>query len=296
MRVARCGRPVIVVGNLSVGGTGKTPLVVWLAACLGKRGYRPGIATRGYGGEARDWPQEVWADSDPVMVGDEPVLLARRVRCPVMAGPDRSRSARILVDRHGCDVVVCDDGLQHLALHRDIEIAVVDGLRGLGNGRLLPAGPLREPVSRLGSIDLLVVNGEEGRAALPDLPADWIVYPMRCRALSLCPLQGGDEVPATAWRGQAAHAVAGIGHPERFFATLKALGIAAIRHPFPDHHRFSPGDIAFGDGLPVIMTEKDAVKCRRYAGPEHWYLPIASELPPEFEHSLFDFLWSSPHG
>jgi tetraacyldisaccharide 4'-kinase len=294
MRVARCARPVVVVGNLTVGGTGKTPLVVWLAACLERHGYRPGIVTRGYGGAARDWPREVPSDGDPVLVGDESVLLARRAGCPVAAGPDRYRAARLLVDHHGCDIIVSDDGLQHLALHRDVGIAVIDGLRGFGNGRLLPAGPLREPVSRLGSVDFLVMNGGEG--GVPDLPPDRVVYPMHYRALSLRRLQDGHEVPATAWHGRTVHAVAGIGHPERFFATLAALGISVIPHPLPDHYRFRPEDIVFGDELPVVMTEKDAVKCHRHAVDRHWYLPIAAELPREFEQRFVELLRSHHHG
>jgi tetraacyldisaccharide 4'-kinase len=294
-RVSRCTKPVVVVGNLTVGGAGKTPLVVWLAQCLRRHGYRPGIVTRGYGGEAGVWPQEVRSDSDPIVVGDEAVLLARRACCPVVAGPDRYRAAQVLSER--CDVIVSDDGLQHLALHRDLEIAVIDGVRRFGNGRLLPAGPLREPPRRLASVDLVVENcGQGGTEVIRDLAPDRVpgraVYPMQCRALSLCSLADDLALAATAWPGRVVHAVAGIGHPERFFATLAALGLEVIPHPYPDHHRFAPGDITFADGLPLIMTEKDAVKCRRFAAPGHWYLPIAAHLPPEFEQRLIELLRS----
>ncbi len=289
-RMSRCSRPVVVVGNLTVGGTGKTPLVVWLVECLRRQGYRPGIVTRGYRGEAREWPQEVCAGSDPRAVGDEPVLLARRSGCPVMAGPDRYGAARDLVERHGCDVIVSDDGLQHLALHRDIEIAVIDAARRFGNGRLLPAGPMREPLARLASVDLVVENG--GGDGAPEFPGASIraCYPMRVRALPLCSLAGDRRLAPAGWSGRTVHAVAGIAHPERFFATLEALGLRVIPHPYPDHHRFAPGEITFGDGLPVIMTEKDAVKCRGFAASGHWYLPIAAELPNPFEQRLIELL------
>ncbi len=290
-RVCRCARPVVVVGNVTVGGTGKTPLVVWLADCLRRHGYRPGIVTRGYGGRAREWPQDVRADSDPVEVGDESVLLAQRTGCPVVAGPDRYGAARSLAERHDCDIIVCDDGLQHLALHRDVEIAVIDASRCFGNGRLLPAGPLREPIARIASVHLVVENGG-GAGVVPGFTcaSGRAAYPMRVRALSICPLTGDRGLAVAGWRERMVHAVAGIGHPERFFATLASLGMRVIPHPLPDHHRFSAGDIDFGDGLPVIMTEKDAVKCRRFAGRCHWYLPIAAELPEAFEQRLIELL------
>jgi tetraacyldisaccharide 4'-kinase len=298
-RVGRCTKPVVVVGNLTVGGTGKTPLVVWLAECLRRHGCRPGIVTRGYGGEAGMWPQEVRTDSDPAVVGDEPVLLARRARCPVVVGPDRYRAAEVLLER--CDVIVSDDGLQHLALHRDLEIAVIDAVRRFGNGRLLPAGPLREPLKRLASVDLVVENDGQGgrdvvRALAPLRVPGRVVYPMQCGALSLRSLADDHALATTAWQGCVVHAVAGIGHPERFFAILAALGFGVIPHPYPDHHRFAPSDITFADGLPVIMTEKDAVKCRRFAAPGHWYLPIAAHLPPEFEQRLIELLRRECHG
>jgi tetraacyldisaccharide 4'-kinase len=257
--------PVIVVGNITVGGTGKTPLVIWLVEALRAMGRRPGVVSRGYGGRASTWPQHVTADSDPAAVGDEPVLIARRCACPVVTAPQRADAARTLLAEYDCDVIVCDDGLQHYALARDLEIAVVDGARRLGNGRCLPAGPLREPPSRLRHVDLVVVNGE-ARAG----ECGMRLTGEQARAL----LDPSREQPLDHWRGAPVHAVAGIGNPARFFAHLRRYGLEVVEHAFPDHHRFQPGDIAFGDGRPVLMTEKDAVKCRAFAGDANWYVPV----------------------
>lgn len=281
LRVRHLPVPVIVVGNVTVGGTGKTPLVIWLAEFLKAQGYKPGIVSRGYGGDAEHWPQQVRPDSDPVTVGDEPVLIAQRCLCPVAVSPKRAEAAEALVEHAGCDIVVSDDGLQHLALGRDIEIAVVDGVRRYGNGRCLPAGPLREPVRRLGSVDIVVSNGlaSRGEFAMKYLPL---------------PLRGLRDESVTCslddLHGEEVHAVAGVGNPERFFQTLRAHGLRLQRHPFPDHYAFKADDIRFGDGVPVIMTEKDAVKCRRFAGPEHWYLPIEADFSQTFEHRLLSLL------
>ena len=270
--------PVLVVGNIAVGGTGKTPLVLWLAGFLASRGWRPGVVCRGYGGQASRWPQQVRADSDPAMVGDEAVLLASRSGCPVVAcGPRRVQAARALAELAECDLVISDDGLQHLALDRDLEIAVVDGERRHGNGRCLPAGPLREPAGRLRSVDLVVSNGPAARGefamSLVPGPAVSLEDPALRRSLA-------------DFRGTRVHAVAGIGHPARFFGLLTTRGLAVEEHAFPDHHPFSAADIRFEDGLPVLMTEKDAVKCRRFAGPGHWYLPVVAELPDAFAARL----------
>jgi tetraacyldisaccharide 4'-kinase len=280
-KTRKCSVPIVVVGNLTVGGTGKTPLVIWLIACLKRHGYRPGVATRGYGGRARHWPQQVRPDADPTMVGDEAVLLAKRCGCPVAAAPERWLAAEGLVRYHGCDIVVCDDGLQHLALARDIEIAVVDGERRFGNGRLLPLGPLREPVSRLAEVDLIVANG-------PALSGEYAMT-IRPRPLKLVP-DDGVERPLESFREKWVHAVAGIGEPGRFFTFLERFGIFVVPHPFPDHHAFTRRDVYFEDDLPIIMTEKDAVKCHAYAGPAHWYLPIDAELPKAFEQQVVSLL------
>ena len=269
--------PVIVVGNIVVGGTGKTPLVIWLARFLRERGYRPGIVCRGYRGRARRWPQQVRPDADPVAVGDEAVLLARRAGCPVAAGPDRVAAAMALLTGQACDLIISDDGLQHLRLGRDVEVAVVDAERRHGNRRLLPAGPLREPVSRLRSVTLVVANGEALPGELEMRIAAW-------HASSL--FREGVERPLESFRGGRVHAVCGIGNPDRFLRTLTDAGLEPLAHVYPDHHEFRRRQIAFGDGLPVLMTEKDAVKCRRFATEEHWYVPVRAELATEFAQRL----------
>jgi tetraacyldisaccharide 4'-kinase len=269
LRTHKLPVPVIVVGNITVGGTGKTPLVIWLVEALRAAGHRPGVVSRGYGGDAAVWPQPVTADSDPAKVGDEPVLIARRAACPVVVAPQRVAAARRLIADYACDVVVCDDGLQHYALRRDAEIVVIDGERRLGNGRCLPAGPLRETAARLRSVDLTVVNGAalpgECRMQLSGSVARSLAGPPRERDLG-------------EWRGSTVHGVAGIGNPGRFFGHLRGQGLKVVEHPFPDHHRFQAEDLSFGDDLPVIMTEKDAVKCRDFAGPLHWYVPVSARI------------------
>jgi tetraacyldisaccharide 4'-kinase len=218
-----------------------------------------------------DWPLTVTPDHDPDVVGDEAVMLARQSRCPVAADPDRVRGAQHLVREHHCDVIVSDDGLQHLRLARDIEIAVIDGVRRFGNGRCLPAGPLREPVSRLRDVSLCVVNGEPRQGEVG----------MTLAETGLCRVNAPDTYASVgSFRGETVHAVAGIGHPDRFFTHLRRLGLKAIEHPFPDHYRFRAADIRFGDGLAVIMTQKDAVKCERFADDNMWYLAIEARPDP----------------
>ena len=221
LRSTRLSCPVVVVGNLSVGGTGKTPLVCWLVARLGERGFRPGVVTRGYGGSSRD-VRSVEASDDPGVVGDEPILLARRTGVPIAVGRNRPAAAQLLVGA-GCDVIVSDDGLQHYALSRDCEVVVIDGDRRFGNGWLLPAGPLREPPARLRSANAIVVNG--ARALLDG------ALSMRLEAKSAVALVGGRTMPLQAFAGTAVHAVAGIGNPERFFNMLRSRGIAVVGHP-----------------------------------------------------------------
>lgn len=279
--------PVIVVGNITVGGTGKTPLVIWLVEYLKSEGYRPGIVSRGYGGAARNWPQQVRKDSDPRMVGDEPVLLAQRCQCPIAVGPDRVAAARAILEYTDCDIIVSDDGLQHYALQRDIEIAVIDGVRRLGNGHCLPAGPLREPPKRLESVDLVVVNGIAGRGEIG----------MQLQAGMLCNLASPQLTrDVVDFRGARVHGVAGIGNPRRFFDTLRRLGMEVIEHPYPDHHPYTRDDICFDDGLPVIMTEKDAVKCRRFVTDRHWMLPVTAKPDHIFENRLKSLLKGNTHG
>ncbi|MBA1149415.1 tetraacyldisaccharide 4'-kinase [Ectothiorhodospiraceae bacterium WFHF3C12] len=269
LRSHRLPVPVVVVGNIFVGGTGKTPLVAALVERAGARGWRPGIVCRGYGGRARDWPRRVGEDTSPGEVGDEPVLLARRTSRPVMAGPDRVRAARALLAATDCDLLVLDDGLQHYRLARDAEIVVMDGSRGLGNGRCLPAGPLREPPSRLRCADAVLVNG----------PAEGEGGGFELQGATLMAVDGSErQRPLEELTGRRVHAVAGIGNPERFFRQLEAAGLTVNRHAFPDHHAFRPGDLEFEDDDPVVMTEKDAVKCVAFAPPACWYLRVAAVL------------------
>ena len=265
------GIPVIVVGNLSVGGSGKTPLVLWIAEHLRAKGWHPAIVSRGYGARIAT-PRAVTLISEPADVGDEPVLLARRSGCPVWVGVDRLAVIRALREQHPeVDVVVLDDGLQHYRLARDLEIAVVDA-RGFGNGFLLPAGPLREPRSRLRSVDAVVSHGA----------------PVEGYAMSL---EGGelhrmtdarDRRPAAAFAGQKVRAVAGIGDPNRFFLHLARLGLKPLPHPFPDHHAFRAEELDFGDEAPVLLTEKDAVKLRAVARPNWWVLPVTAKVDAAF--------------
>ncbi len=277
LRSRRLPVPVIIVGNITVGGSGKTPLVAWLAGYLQGKGYRPGIVARGYGGTARSWPQQVRRDSDPAIVGDEAVLLAGLTGCPVAVGPDRYAAASALVKYNSCDVIVADDGLQHYALQRDIEIAVIDGVRRFGTGFMLPAGPLREPVSRLRDADLVVVNGLGGGNE----------YPMKLKRGLLHNLADESRTcRPEAFRQRKVHAVAGIGNPERFFQALREQLGQVETHSFPDHHRFARADILFDDDAPVLMTAKDAVKCRRFATGNEWYLPVTAEMGAEFCASL----------
>jgi tetraacyldisaccharide 4'-kinase len=269
--------PVIVVGNLTVGGTGKTPLVIWLAEHLRGKGWRPGIVARGYGGRARHWPQQVRGDSDPAVVGDEAVLLAQRSGCPVCVAPDRPAAVAALLQHTDCNLVLSDDGLQHYALGRDIEIVVIDGQRRFGNGFLLPAGPLREPLSRLRRADLVVVNGEARDGELA----------MRMRRPQVVPLRRPQAVDGIdRFDGAQVHAVAGVGNPRRFFDLLRRHGLQPLEHAFPDHHVFTPGDIRFADGLPVLMTEKDAVKCQRFAGEGYWAVRVEAQPDASFVHQL----------
>lgn len=278
--VRRFPVPVIVVGNLTVGGTGKTPLVIWLAHFLLAAGYQPGVVSRGYGGRARSYPQQVRPDSDPGVVGDEALLISRNTGCPMAVGPDRPAAVAALLAHNRCDVVISDDGLQHYRLARDVEIAVIDGTRRLGNRRCLPAGPLREPARRLEEVDLVVTSGGALQGE----------FPMTYRGETLVPLAGGAPLRIGAFMSREVHAVAGVGNPGRFFQALRDRGIRVMEHPFPDHHRYLAADLDFGDSRPVLMTEKDAVKCERFAVDNQWYLPVDAELAPAFGQRLLQLL------
>jgi tetraacyldisaccharide 4'-kinase len=275
----KVGRPVVVVGNLTVGGTGKTPLVAWLAAKLIERRISVGILSRGYGSGGAG-PRNVELTSDWREVGDEPLLLRQRTNCSTVVSPDRVAGARALVERR-VDVILADDGLQHLRLARDCEVIVIDGARGFGNGRLLPAGPLRDPISQLERADLIVVNGVPTHSSFaairPLLDARGVQ--MMLVPGNVIPLDGRRSARTLDdFRKQRVHAVAGIGNPARFFADLRARGLEVVEHPFGDHHPFVASDLEFGDGAPVLMTEKDAVKCRAFANERLWYVPVTARF------------------
>src|SRR4029079_18386470 len=260
------GIPVIVVGNVTVGGSGKTPLVLWIVEFLKAKGWSPAIVSRGYKGSS-ETPRAATLASEPAEVGDEPVVLARRSGCPVWVGADRLAGiAALRAANPGANVVIFDDGLQHYRLRRDLEIAVLDG-RGTGNGFLLPAGPLREPAWRLSTVDAVVANGLSRKGDFSMVLVGDTLHRMT---------DARDRRPLKAFAGQTVHAVAGIGDPKRFFLQLGAAGIKVAPHPFPDHHAFKPRDLEFGDGLPVLMTEKDAVKLRHAAQPDWWGLPVTA--------------------
>ncbi len=279
LRTCKASVPVVVVGNVTVGGTGKSPLSAWLVRALAARGRRPGIASRGYGRRTRGVRLVGPADG-PDEVGDEPLMLAQETGVPVCVAAHRFDAVERLAAA-GCDVVICDDGLQHLALARDLEIAVLDGARGIGNGWLLPAGPLREPATRLSSVGAVAMHGD----GLPPVPALHLLRFVLAPS-PLCAVAGDGSRPLAWLQGLEVHGVTGIGHPERFFTLLRQLGATVREHAFDDHHRFELQDIAFDDALPVIMTAKDAVKCRALAGPRHWCLPVAAALSEPDENWL----------
>lgn len=270
--------PIIVVGNITVGGTGKTPLVIWLAKFLQQQGFIPGIVSRGYGGKASHYPFHVKDTSDPKIVGDEAVLLARYTQCPIVIDPNRVAAVKKLLSDTGCNIIISDDGLQHYALGRDIEIAVVDGERYFGNGFCLPAGPLREPVKRLEEVDLVIVNGKNclNKNNLNLIPE--VFYQV---------LNPSITISIAELKNKTLHAVAGIGNPSRFFQTLRALGLTVIEHPFPDHYCFKKTDFNFlKENEWVAMTEKDAVKCEAFADKRFWCLRVKPEVSNEFIQQL----------
>lgn len=272
--------PVVVVGNITVGGTGKTPVVLWLVNFLREHGRRPGIVSRGYGGNTIA-PAAVTAVGDPAACGDEPVLLAQRSDVPVWVGADRAAVAKALLAAHPeCDVIVSDDGLQHYRLARDVEIAVIDGMRGLGNGHFLPAGPLREPSERLAAVNAIVINMSQSSAIALQARAP-ATFAMTLQSRGFHNLLNLDHTAEPEhFHSRQVHAIAGIGNPQRFFAQLQRLGLAFTAHSFPDHHAYSPADLTFPGADFVIMTEKDAVKCRSFATELYWALRVDAEIDP----------------
>ena len=289
------GVPVVVVGNISVGGTGKTPLLLSLINQFIEAGFHPGVVSRGYGGKSAVYPRVVREGDHAAEVGDEPLLYAGK--CPVVIDPDRSRAVQFLLDNYPCDVVFSDDGLQHYALHRDIEVAVIDASRGFGNGHCLPVGPLREPPSRLNSVDYVLINGSvSGEDVVQHSQRSTMtIEPSRFRHFL-----SGKTIPVSDWREQkTVHAIAGIGHPEHFVTTLKQLGFDVTLHAYPDHHQFTGEEFRFaaaehGNALPVIITSKDAVKLNASllasgtdtGGDNIWVLDVTAALEPEFVSEL----------
>ncbi len=271
--------PVIIVGNITVGGTGKTPMVIWLANFLKAYGMKPGIVSRGYKGKAKSWPQRVTSRSNPVEVGDEAVVISRLAGCPVYTGPDRVAAINKLIKENVVDIIISDDGMQHYKMPRDIEILMIDGVRRFGNQLCLPAGPLRESTKRLKSVDFKVVTAEE--------PGEETEYNMQLIGKELVNIRNPHKRKLLRkFSRQPAHAVAGIGYPDRFFNNLAAAGVQIVRHPFKDHHVFTQKDFLFKNKYPVIMTEKDAIKCKHLAGDDFWYLPVKAKLSHQFGAAL----------
>lgn len=282
---ARAGVPVLVVGNLVAGGSGKTPIALWIAQQARAAGAHPALLARGWGGSAQG-AREVNLAASPDEVGDEPLLLARRSGLPVWIGRDRASAVDALRARHpDVDLVVLDDGLQHYRLARDLELAVVDA-RGFGNGWRLPAGPLREAPARLASVDAVLAHGIDPARLRAFAGAVPVFTVSLAGAVLERLIDAGDRRPASAFAASPVHAVAGIGDPSRFFRHLEGLGLRVLPHAFPDHHRFCAADLAFGDDLPVVMTEKDAVKCRAFAHAAHWMLPVDAVPEPAFRDWL----------
>jgi len=279
--------PVVVVGNITAGGTGKSPLTARLVKEMSAAGWRPVILSRGYGGKSDNYPLLVDRDTDPGAAGDEPVMLAQATGVPVVVDPQRRRGAAFALSRFLGNVLICDDGLQHYALPRDIELAVFDASRGIGNGAMIPVGPLREPVSRLSSVDFVIVNGAEfaeGGDRLESFEGleHPELFPMRLLPASLVQVATDNHAPLVEIAGKKVHGVAGIGNPGRFFETLRRLGAQVRETPFPDHHRFRARDLSSEPDEWLVMTAKDAVKCRGFAPDNAWYLAVEAELPDGF--------------
>ncbi len=273
--------PVIVVGNITVGGSGKTPLTLWLAQQLIDEGWHPAIISRGFGGGETTAPQAVHASSSPDAVGDEAVLMAQRGLCPVWVGRDRPATGRALLNAHPeCDVLLSDDGLQHYRLQRDAELVVVDGSRRFGNGYLLPAGPLREAPSRLNEVDAVVINGGTAAGSEYRMQLDGSVFHNLLNPETI--------MRASDFHGLHLHAIAGIGHPQRFFSHLNNLGLEVQAHSFPDHHRYIGNDLAYADADAILMTEKDAVKCAAFATEKCWVLRVEAQLAPALTHYILE--------
>lgn len=267
--------PVIVVGNITVGGTGKTPLILYLIEHCRARGLRVGVVSRGYGAQPPSVPWRVTAEQSADEAGDEPLLLVQRSGVALMIDPDRARAVQALLSAEPLDLILCDDGLQHYRLARDLELVLIDAVRGLGNRRCLPAGPLRESQARLQSVDAVLFNGASADSAEG--------FGFTLQPTALVNVANGERQSLDLFApGQAVHAVAGIGNPQRFFRTLEALNWRPIAHAFADHATYSAASLDFSPSLPLLMTEKDAVKCRAFAQPDWWYLAVDARPSPAF--------------
>lgn len=276
----RAAVPVIIIGNITAGGTGKTPVTIWLALELRDRGFSPGIVSRGYGGSRSSTSMRVDTASDPDDVGDEPVLLAKRTGCPVVVDANRSRATQMLIDEN-VDVIIADDGLQHYRLERTYEICIIDGARGLGNRHLIPAGPLRETIDRLSQVDQVIVNGSVGdmKGELTAIEQNAIEFQLLAKEVSR--LNGSLTRPIEKFAGTTVHAVAAIGNPTRFFDMLRAHGIQVIEHALRDHAKLTRADLEFGDDFDVLMTEKDAVKLDAISADKYWAVPVELQIDPQ---------------
>ena len=279
--------PVIVVGNITVGGNGKTPFVIWLCQFLTQKGYFPGIISRGYGGDCNKSPQLVTSDSSPSQVGDEPLLLAQRSGRPVIVFHNRYLAAVQLLKQTNCNILVCDDGLQHLSLERELEIVVIDGNRRFGNGYCLPAGPLRDSINRLSSVDIIVAKNKalKNEHLMNYEYEDLQSIHIDKKSLNIQKLHG-----------KTVHAVAGIANPFEFHSYLKNKGVKIIKHVFPDHHAYVASDLEFNDNLPIVMTEKDAVKCKTFVADNMWYLPIKARMDNKFHYEITNLLKKTSNG
>jgi len=270
LKIQKVDKPVIVVGNITVGGTGKTPFVIWLAERLRSLGYHPGIVSRGVGGKKRWLPCLIDEHSKANEVGDEALLLSKKSGCPVAIGIDRPRALQKLLEKHDCDIVISDDGLQHYRLGRDVEIALIDGARQFGNQQLLPAGPLREKISRLQEVDFAVVNSVSSCNLNNVNTFHMMLEPVEFVSVK----NESNTLPLDAFATEKIHAVSGIGNPHQFFLMLQNMKLNIVSHIFPDHYLYSQRDFHFNESYPIIMTEKDAVKCSSFADDRFWYLKV----------------------
>ncbi|WP_051168343.1 tetraacyldisaccharide 4'-kinase [Marinospirillum minutulum] len=273
------GVPVIIVGNIHVGGSGKSPLVAALAKHFAGLGYKPGIVSRGYGGKAKHYPQRVTSYSNPKEVGDEPLMLAQQTKLPLAVDPNRATAANLLVKEEGCDLIIADDGLQHLGLARDIELVVIDGARGMGNGHCLPVGPLREPRHRLSEVDWVVCQTQTLPLNLP------LKNTQQSYTLEFSGWRRGDghwqkDCPFKA--GEAINALAAIGNPQRFFKQLEELNLKVTGYPLADHAELNQQHLTAFDQKPLVMTAKDAVKLQEWMNEKHWIAEVTANLHPEF--------------